>query len=227
MIPNLPTDSLYKFIAVAGLVTFVTGAILTNQADKLEWQWENSTPSIESQIEDLDRRSKIYSEKQKRYLTRIDEAKTKRNKLQTEAQTATAAAFDAAKNTFSQPEVSRLLEDAEKKSNELANETQLYAEMVDDFGKQFDLTKKTPIFEERNSINDKQRALIIQIKESTRLNLLGPSLMLLGMLFSISGFSLWYHRVQKYTDILLKRQAEEEEPTKNPLPTDEEKGNEE
>ncbi|MDF1755950.1 MAG: hypothetical protein P1U89_24390 [Verrucomicrobiales bacterium] len=36
MISNLPTDSLYKFISVAGVAVFVTGAILLKEAYQIE-----------------------------------------------------------------------------------------------------------------------------------------------------------------------------------------------
>lgn len=180
-----PTDSLYKFLSIIGLVIFLTSVVSpillkrelnkqytefirdvsTNNLDAKTWKDAQKQVEKESvRFRDIHRRlgevfdpnSKASLAEQKRVL---DEAKV----------------FDDA--------YSKLLADFEK--------------LLDDWHKQ-----TVQIDYKKNLVEDTE----VYAQDMFTLFLLaGP----IGLIMSIMGFVLWYRRAQKYEDLVLRKKVEE------------------
>ena len=162
-IPNLPTDNLYKFIALSGIVLIILSLVLPNvEVTKLENKQEESSlavPALQKQINDLNLSLSILES---------DTATTSMNKL-------------------SKQDLTKLRE----RIIELANKTY-------DARAEFD-QNKIKSDSVGSSINKLSQELSFY-----------SYLMNMGFVLMITGFILWYFRLQKYLDLIVKKEADKQ-----------------
>ncbi len=150
-ITSLPTDNLYKFIAIAGLVVFISGIFLmSNSEDKLA-EVGFSVDTLSSVIEDI---QELVHESENNVIS-------------------------SAVNNPNQ------VEEAADAFVDLISERNKLAYRIETINSELELELET-------------------IKKNTWR---GFALALLGLLTSSAGFYFWYHRIQKYLDIKLKKEA--------------------
>ncbi len=182
-IPNLPTDNLYKFIAIFGLILFIFRI----------YQVENLASEINSQVFQLNesirilKTEKIYHEKNKNFLD--NQIKILCKKLNYECEfTDSFWVFPSYKN-LSLEEMSIRLE-IDKLIKDYRIELQ-----------EFDL--KTI------QINSKSQQFNLLNDEFDGLNN-GDFLQIFGFVVAVMGFTLWYFKIQRFQDEILENKVETE-----------------
>lgn len=159
-IPNPPTDNLYKFISISGLLIFLVSFIFPRYLNKeyvlLYGEIKGELRSMENEIESLD--NSIVSDDSIR------------------AQIPLLLLHPSLPNLFQ-----KLLSDELYKSKNLRKEMR-------------DLVKKWETSE----------ALYSEIENWRKIGYYGIGC---GLILMIIGFALWYLRLQKYQDMILKNEA--------------------
>lgn len=186
-----PTDSLYKFLALVGLLLFVTSVTapvwIYNKIDEQRIELIRDTKILDAEAEEWQQAGREMD----RAGARSDQSWTR----------LTEAAEKFKDSKLSKTEFHEALEKQAKASRDVYDTTKNLRHKVAEWDKQdAQVQYKTDLLE-KNEAN----ARVIRILSS-----LGA---VTGLVFSIVGFSLWYKRAQKYEDAVLRNKAETESKT--------------
>jgi len=168
-LPNIPTDNLYKFMAIAGLVLFISANTL--------YVIDNN--KIADTAQEWLRNGSIYTFEQKTLNTEINSSQKRIKELENTMRTA-------------KPQEKQTI------SAEISSEKDL---VKNNNNKLKEVNKN--IISLNNSLNiDRFK------KEAEEAKLTTLIVDVVGLLSIFFGFSLWYNRLQKYQDIMIKQKAE-------------------
>jgi hypothetical protein len=206
MIPNLPTDSLYKFSAVAGLVIFVTGAFLLGKTLEIAARNDKLTPVLNLQADAWSARSDHALKNRDKKITRLNE--TAKQLAQSQAELKNAILIG--QKDIHAPNNSILLKEAETKTVQVGKDLQSCQELIDSVNGEIYSPQTAALNEEAHKIISQRTELKVDLEMANFIFYLGFILMIIGILCSLIGFRCWYYRVQKHVDILIKKQADVE-----------------
>jgi len=180
-----PTDNLYKFLAVSGVVLFIAGMfapLVLFQQTGMEYL-EQLRGSEELQVQEKFTNERLETLKQ-RELQATEEKKKLQKRL------------DGLKAAPNSPEVDKL----EGRIKETNREIESIADSAHDLSLNLALKRAQTNYEETVSVN--RRAI-------SRLVLrVGWIIGLIGAATSIIGFRRWYKRLQKFQDRVVAKEAE-------------------
>lgn len=211
-IPNLPTDSLYKFMALTGLIGYlllIIGIFYFNY-------WLNtSTSEIEGQLKIIDIEITQLENLQKEYLTKRD--------LLFEH-------FKKVENPNSDLSMYKDSLNLLNYSDSLFQITMFKLKLENKLN-----TKELTILDEFNEISKQlvENLILVRTKhEQNRLKIEENKFILFieeylfqiyyfsVVIFSISlilGFVLWYNKIQRFQDMIIRKQAGYKEPEREPI----------
>jgi len=189
-VPKLPTDNLYKFIALFGL-TLVVFYIFFNQKNNLEINEESNEIGYEIdlisfEIEKGNKERKLWISQ----VAELCETKACNCKIKERTDFNISISFDG-KNCNSQAitdEILSLMDNIKIDVGEIEN-------------------KQNIIIAKLNLIK-KKKEFYASLKSKLTL------MLIFGISITLIGFILWYVKVQKYQDILIKKQIAEFEKEK-------------
>jgi hypothetical protein len=201
-IPNLPTDNLYKFMALSGLliVLFFTSLYVVKES-----QLTDDTNKITSEIGELIFEKNLLLEKDSMlHIEILDlESKLKRYK------------HDSTNLEIDLSDISKLTQDPNKREalkffytyesdilpeKKILDDIQLRIKLRDE--------NKNLIRMKANTVILKNNQNIVDWKSLKRLRWMMLFGVLLGSYLASNGFILWYQRVQKYLDKKIKIESE-------------------
>jgi hypothetical protein len=180
-----PTDNLYKFMAVSGIVLIVAGVLgppVFFQPTGIEYLAQ-LRGSEELQVQEKFTNERLETLKQ-RGLQAIEEKKRLQKRL------------DGLKATPNSPAVDKL----EGRIKEANHEIESTADAAHDLSLNLALKRAQIRYEETVSINRRRTARLFL--------LLGWGAGLTGIFFSFVGFRRWYKRLQQFQDRVVAKEAE-------------------
>ena len=192
--PSLPTDNLYKFLALGGLVTLVVFPIfyVSQVADRNRQMVETETEALilEKEVEFLKWETNALSDE-------LAETKKDAKMLAKESKTSKSSSVGQANDPIS-PSVDSIT----KRANQILLENKGYLD------RGYELRRKT-LELEKESLKLAGKRVEINLLDGRlnairRLTLIGISV---SSVIMILGFSLWYLKLQKYQDQTIARQA--------------------
>lgn len=163
--PNLPTDNLYKFIAISGLILIFLSTVLP------AWTIHNM------QLEQIEIEGEIDLNI---FKTKLLEEETKRMQK-----------LDEYLESLSPTRYRKLMKSEDKLSKELERTRETI----------MDLQNKNM------QINIKNKKVKYFVDKITQMKLVFIIGNFIGTMFTYYGFSLWYRRLQKYQDQIIKNEA--------------------
>ncbi len=186
---QIPTDNLYKFIAISGLILIVIGLLGTGyiyyntKKDVIynELFWTAEKHSQEQTSKGL----KLLQARNKKHLKIIDSLlKTVNNEN-----------FKDLPNKEKE-DITRQIRHLEAKSNAVESEAN-------------QLLQKDNNYDKKVNQHIKNLPITLSLKnEMILLLILFPLITCVGVFISIIGFFMWYYKVQRYLDIKLKNEVE-------------------
>ena len=185
-----PTDNLYKFIAISGLMLL----ILSFVPEYLSFRY------VEKLVE--------YENHQKRFITEIKAATNEREKLNerlnnyNEQLEKIVKDLNETRKAVNKKELIDQADEIIKNSNELSE----YNKKLDQEFKKLFLTK--------NDLDTEGTMLDTYDDEIKYLKDLSRIIFIVGCLLIIFGFSTWYYKVQKPNDLILFNQATQDNQSK-------------
>jgi len=192
--PSLPTDNLYKFLALGGLVTLVVFPIfyVSQVADRNRQMVETETEALilEKEVEFLKWETNAL-------IDELAETKKDAKMLAKESKTSKSSSVGQANDPIS-PSVDSIT----KRANQILLENKGYLD------RGYELRRKT-LELEKESLKLAGKRVEINLLDGRlnairRLTLIGISV---SSVIMILGFSLWYLKLQKYQDQTIARQA--------------------
>jgi hypothetical protein len=182
-LPKVPTDNLYKFIALSGVVFMVTSAF------PVYWQAKLKFELIQVQGE------KWKATKKKNWACAdTDYLRTKTNKLKEETSKWKAARdLEAA-----EPQL------IEKKRLEIRTEAHEIRAGITETERLYRDSEIAAI-----EVKTKEKEIAQRLEVIRLLKYVAAGGLSSGAILSVFGFFLWYHKLQKYQDKIVKKQAED------------------
>jgi hypothetical protein len=228
-LPSFPTDSLYKFIALFGIVLFAFGAWYPEQ------KFRTASAAMRETLKQDDL-GRIKVERKKEQVDRISkELGAKSDALvEKQAQLEQARAYLIDKNKELESKLAKLTELAKLTKNvkekELVDLTAQYEavnrELEQHVAKVREHTEEVKtLTAERNALLPQQEEVIDELKAQTIINKRSTEALeslnaqalswlvmqwgscLVGIVLIFLGFILWYRKVQRYQDAMLRKQA--------------------
>lgn len=202
VIPNLPTDNLYKFIALSGLTIFVIIIIsLSISYNKLQ----DETDLIETEIDEYLYITSKLKDKSERTKLDIKSAKSQMEKYEMAKLVDLHLDIDELFQRFHNPEQREYYQFIYNNKKDITPEITIVEEI------EVELKKLEKLYEDINlnlfQTKRKEELLLLK-KERMRWYL---SFYIFGIIVSfltcILGFYLWYFRVQRYLDDKLKAEV--------------------
>jgi hypothetical protein len=203
-IPNLPTDNLYKFVALSGVILVVASEFLVQI--RISKAKENVNRLVaESEMLKFDK--SVLLKKDSILLVEVDELKLQMERYKFD--------MDSSDLNINISELKKALYDV--KYREYLTFVYTFREQILPEKKQYERLQQhqDELQENRNLLDKRDKEISIkkeQIKEDlssiTKLIWLHGIALAIGLIMAISGFRLWYLKVQKYLDIKLKKEAE-------------------
>lgn len=189
-IPKLPTDNLYKFISLFGL-TLIVFYIFFNHKNNLEINQDTNEIGYEidlisAEIEKGNKERKLWISQ----VTDLCETKACNCKIKERTDFNISVTFDS-KNCNTQAITDEILS--------LMNNIKV------DVGK---LEDKQSVITAKLNLIKKKKEFYANLKSKLTL------MLIFGISTTLIGFSLWYFKVQKHQDILIKKQIAEFEKEK-------------
>jgi hypothetical protein len=197
-----PTDNLYKFLAITGLLLFTISivlpcyALVTLEIKRLEAVKELNVTKAESEeaeiLEKLVEAARLTVEAARKE-TEAAFIKEKELQIKKRLRVVTTKDYD------------EVIQALEKASNNLSEAQKDYTAKSDQYHKQVTLVRKRVID------NEYQTEVLGVINEGVFLNKLVLFLgAIIGGFIAVAGFILWYRKVQVYEDAALKDGASKE-----------------
>jgi hypothetical protein len=184
-----PTDSLYKFLAICGLLLFVSS--LTTPV----WYANKFT---EQQLTLL-RDAKILNANTKPWQLAADEMRTTSARSQLAAQRYLEALKKAIKKEISESELKAIGAEADKAGEEFQQAGTTLVLKVTEWEKEYAQVQY-------------QYAMLEHTRDNVHIIFRVASVgAFVGLILMVSGFVFWYKRIQKYEDLLLKNKVEKTE----------------
>lgn len=180
-IPSLPTDNLYKFMALSGLLVLILSAYYPLH---LHREWENQNIDLQKELSISHQQVKVLDDSINQVTSQIKAFDPNFGITQ----------GDKVKS-FEQAKI--LVLRGEKKYNSLKKLILTY-EILE--------RKKEKIIITNNAKINKQNLLIESLNEFDPFQLV---LIVIGVVLTMTGFFLWYHRSQKINDEILNAQHSE------------------
>jgi uncharacterized coiled-coil DUF342 family protein len=222
-LPSFPTDSLYKFVALFGLVLFAFAAWYPEQ----KFREADAAMREERKTQDL---SRIRIERKKAQVDRLSEAFLAKSDKLKEQEKILAETRDAlnAKNRAMSEDLNRLEKRGTKaeaeqmlaRSKALTLEVNALSAKTDDLAESVQkLTADRDALVPRQDevIDDLKSEIVVTKNHTEALNSLAAQARnwlimqyggaLLGVFLIFLGFATWYFRVQRYQDSILRKQV--------------------
>lgn len=221
-LPNVPTDSLYKFVALFGIVLLAFGLWYPKE------KFRESSAQIRQTVKENGLTRIRISRKMAQVSSLVGELGTKYDALAEKQKPIdeAKAAFDAKSNAVSE-ELNRILKTergdvkgATARANTLVSESNVLGaklrEMTDAYNRLSEEYK--PVLGRQNELLDELSVEAVNLKGSIEaiedLNQEAKSwfehmlsCIVFGWTMIIVGFILWYVRVQRYEDAILRKRA--------------------
>ena len=197
-----PTDNLYKFMALSGIVLILAGVIVPPvffQQTGMEYLAQLRSS------DELGVQEKFVKERLDTLKSREQQASSEKDKLQQR--------LDKLKPTSNSTEADRL----EARIKEANHEIESIADSAYELRLNLELKRAQFKYEETVSLN--------RLRTSRQFVLVGWVLGLVGVFLSFVGFRRWYKRLQKFQDQLVLKEAQAKladavnEPNKLPQPS--------
>lgn len=184
-IPNLPTDSLYKFISIFGLVLIVFGQyVIISQTTDLNQEKD----LYNSEIKILNYDIELSKERSENFISQI-QLKCAQSKCSCTVITRTDNSIEIKADAKNCDVNQDLVNEIAKVQESIGNENQK-------------VERKRREIEAKEAIIGRKDDLL-QARTS-----FATFMSTAGLLFSILGFWFWYKNVQRHQDIILKDQAD-------------------
>ena len=181
-LPSPPTDNLYKFISIFGLVISVLAFVYVE------------TKSLENTQE-------IYQLNSEKRQLLVEKSKLERKKYALKGR---LSDFDKKANFKSASVVNDTVIIWTKiiqGSKELVDESKSISQLIEDLR-----IAELDYFKKETEIHDKQSIIDLRTSEYEKVFEWIDILLPFGIILTIVGFLLWYHKSQKYQDRILKEQ---------------------
>jgi hypothetical protein len=180
-----PTDNLYKFLAVSGIVFFIAGVyfppVFFRQTGMEYLAQLRSSDELKAHEKFVDQRLKILDARKQQALEDKDKLQQRLDKLKSASNSIEADKLEA-------------------RIKEANHEIESIADSADELSLNLELKRAQINYEETVSLNSR--------RDSRRVLLIGWVLGLVGVSFIIIGFQRWYRRLQKFQDRLVLQEAE-------------------
>jgi len=213
IIPGIKTDSIYKFMAVFGLVLFLSPSVIVDKRLELKLQINEYYKTVELNKEKREKIDEMILKKNKEkenYNKTISNKNLQINELQKEIDSIYEEYLELQKKgtlTIEKDRYSSLITKYAKKIDELK---QIKNNIYDE-----DYNRLIMLYDEIEAKMDEYSILLIdreyllneiEIKDNyiNQKNVFEIFLRVLGFLLSIVGFILWYVRIQIYVDKEIK-----------------------
>ena len=185
-----PTDTLYKFLAILGLLFFISSLIAPVYLSKQigEQQIEHLR---DLELLMLDAKNKFAVSDRLREITEEQQESYKRLEK---------ASYDFLNRDIGEREFKYILDGVRSASTKYYQQSPTYNDQLLEWNKE-----SLQVEYKANLFKNSSRAARLLVNVS----FLG---LLAGLIMSIFGFILWYRRTQKFEDLILKKKAESEEP---------------
>jgi hypothetical protein len=196
-IPNLPTDNLYKFMALSGvLIILVFISMYTARVSTLNENINNET----AEIEELKFEKLLLAKKDSLLDIDIHELSSKMSKYKYDSTNLEKNISDL-REVLKDPNNREYLKFFYTYEDDLIPEKKIFDDIVErtksgDENRNLIQQKQNTIFIKDNKINKDVRSLI-EFKWIIAIGIL------IGLFLSIYGFFLWYLKVQKFLDKIL------------------------
>jgi hypothetical protein len=180
-LPKVPTDNLYKFMALSGIVLLVASAFPRYWQAKLEFELIRAQGEKRKGIKKKDWAS-----------ADVDYLLTKSNKLKEE----TSKWKEAKDLAAAEPQL------IEKKRQEIRTDAYEIKAVNTEIRRLYRDSEIAAI-----EVKTKEKEISQRLDVIRRLKYVIAGGKWVGAILSVSGFLLWYHKLQKYQDKIVKKQA--------------------
>lgn len=214
-----PTDNLYKFLAISGLLLIVLSFVPNYFNFQLWEQKYEYLKTLDIYVAELEK----YNEDYGKFNTRLKELNQKydesiesykkHNELGSDIEKELKEKnFQKADELYkSYLSDKKIIQDRQNNIKELKTNIENEKKEID---------KKTIEIKVKKAEIDKTKNLIEHYNEEiSRLRALSILIFVLGIIAAISGFFLWYYRIQKYDDLILANEANIKSPQISDAPT--------
>lgn len=166
--PNVPTDNLYKFLSISGLIILFFAIVLPQYA----------IFQLEMRLIDAKTNQEKFEIEREMVKTSIDRVMLEQQVNDTVLMLSEVSGESSSK--LEATKIKELLAEHERLAVEINKLNQLAMSQID-----------------QSAINEKNKLMLSRIKSLSSLSVF---MMLIGVLVTILGFSMWYYKTQRFLD---------------------------